>query len=438
MKRWLQAYGLVLASLAPLTAAIANYTPLSSSTSPKYSVGIPPGSTISQSTKGGIYISITAPTSYQWVGLGIGRQMAGSTMFVVYADGAGNVTVSGRNGGQGHNEPALDTSLMTGVTVLAGSGVANGVMTAFVHCTTCTLASTASSTSSPWIAAWNEGSSINSKSLSYSISQHGGNAFRQFSFDLTKSTLSSDSNPFVASSPSPPSKVSSSGASLNPTANPSPNPTSSSSSDPDSDDPDSQSSSNDFTPDFKTIEQYLKAHGIIMGVTVVLLFPLGSIFMRTVRHPWIHAAIQIFSLCAMIVGLALGVKLAQFTSMLFNNSHSIFGVVVVALFMIQPVLGLIHHHLYTKTQSRSIFSHLHVWYGRILMILAVLNGGFGLRLAANSKKGEIAYGVVAGFIALLYASVVLLKRRGGEGGGRRRLGVFGKRDKDAGQRDASS
>lgn len=52
-----------------------------------------------------------------------------------------------------------------------------------------------------------------------------------------------------------------------------------------------------------------------MGVTVVLLFPLGSIFMRTVRHPWIHAGIQIFSMIAMIAGLVLGIRLANLTSM---------------------------------------------------------------------------------------------------------------------------
>jgi len=45
------------------------------------------------------------------------------------------------------------------------------------------------------------------------------------------------------------------------------------------------------------------------------------------------------------------------------------------------------------------------------MILAVVNGGLGLKLAANTKHGEIAYGVVAGVIALVYALVVVFKRK---------------------------
>jgi hypothetical protein len=45
------------------------------------------------------------------------------------------------------------------------------------------------------------------------------------------------------------------------------------------------------------------------------------------------------------------------------------------------------------------------------MILGVINGGLGLKLAANSKNGEIAYGVVAGVVALLYTLIVVFKRK---------------------------
>lgn len=72
------------------------------------------------------------------------------------------------------------------------------------------------------------------------------------------------------------------------------------------------------------------------------------------------------------------------------------------------------------------------------MILAVLNGGLGLKLAANSQAGNIAYGVLAGFMALLYTIVVILKRRGNGGEGGRKFGMFANRDKDAGPRDGSS
>jgi hypothetical protein len=60
--------------------------------------------------------------------------MAGASIFVMYADGAGNVTISARNGGQGHVEPQQSASLQSGVTLLAGSGIVNGKMIANVHC----------------------------------------------------------------------------------------------------------------------------------------------------------------------------------------------------------------------------------------------------------------------------------------------------------------
>ena len=45
------------------------------------------------------------------------------------------------------------------------------------------------------------------------------------------------------------------------------------------------------------------------------------------------------------------------------------------------------------------------------MILAVINGGLGLKLANNTRGGEIAYGVVAGIVAMLYAGAVVSKRK---------------------------
>jgi len=65
--------------------------------------------------------------------------MAGASIFVMYADGNGNVTISARDGGQGHVQPLLDSSLMQGVELLAGSGVVGNVMTANVRCMSSTL-----------------------------------------------------------------------------------------------------------------------------------------------------------------------------------------------------------------------------------------------------------------------------------------------------------
>jgi len=65
-------------------------------------------------------------------------------------------------------------------------------------------------------------------------------------------------------------------------------------------------------PSPQTVIKYEQAHGIIMGTTVVLLFPFGAMYMRLGGGAWMHGALQVFSLCALISGFGLGIKLGQF------------------------------------------------------------------------------------------------------------------------------
>jgi hypothetical protein len=63
----------------------------------------------------------------------MGTGMSGAHIFVMYADGTGNVTISARDG-VGHVQPLLDSSLESGVTLLAGSGDDGTTMTGYVRC----------------------------------------------------------------------------------------------------------------------------------------------------------------------------------------------------------------------------------------------------------------------------------------------------------------
>jgi hypothetical protein len=90
------------------------------------------------------------------------------------------------------------------------------------------------------------------------------------------------------------------------------------------------------------------------------------------------------------------------------------GVVVVALLGIQPILGWIHHMQFKRKQRRTIFSHIHIWYGRALMILGIINGGMGLRENDASQTFKIVYAVVAGVFGGLYIGAAIwgmVKRR---------------------------
>lgn len=68
-----------------------------------------------------------------------------------------------------------------------------------------------------------------------------------------------------------------------------------------------------------------------------------------------------------------------------------------ALLLVQPALGMIHHAHYQKTSQRTWRASLHSWYGRVLIVVGIIDGGLGLQLAENTMRSEnIVYGVVAG------------------------------------------
>jgi len=55
---------------------------------------------------------------------------------------------------------------------------------------------------------------------------------------------------------------------------------------------------------------------------VVLLFPIGAIFMRLVGSPLLHGLLQVFALLALIVGFGLGIKLAKMMDYVSFGSRS--------------------------------------------------------------------------------------------------------------------
>lgn len=413
-----------LTALTQSTLTLADVQKYCPSSNICYRVAVPEAAAASGS--GNLYFQIEAPTSYTWVALGTGSQMRGSYMFIMYTDGAGNVTVSPRLG-TNHQMPVEDTSSTAAdITLLAGSGVDGSTMRANILCTSCNSWNGGSmslgDTSSSWIAAWKSGSSIGSTSRDASIQQH--DSTDSWNINLQQATVSSDSNPFVTTSGDSNSGSSgsgsgsgsdsssgSSGSSGSGDGNSGSSSNSGSNSGSSSSGGVSQSTSNNQTP------RLIAAHGIIMAITFVIMYPIGSILMPLLGKWAIHAAWHIVSFIMMWVGFALGVVVSQRTFINFTASHTILGTVVTALMVVQPVLGFVHHRQYLKTQSRGAISHAHIWYGRILMLLGVINGGLGLQLASAAQSLIIAYAVVAAIIGVAYIAVKLFdffrKRRTG-------------------------
>jgi hypothetical protein len=400
-----------------------------------YSIAVPTSS--ANAGSGNIYFQIKAPTSFEWVALGTGTGMTGANIFVMYQDGKGNVTLSPRLG-QGHFMPMLDTSSTAAhLTLLAGSGVSDDstTMTANVACSNCQSWSGGSmslkSTSAGWIGAWKQGSSLATTNRAATINQHDDTA--EFRVDLTRATISSDSNPFPASRDNTGGGSGSGSGSGNGNGSGGGNGNSGGSGNGTGSGSGSGSGpTSGGDPGGGAIETasgpsttILVAHGVIMAIVMAALYPLGALLMPLVRKWWLHAAWQAVAFCLMWAGFGLGVVTAKQGDMvswgfglagstrrrtrpltstqLFNQAHTICGTVVVCLLAIQPGLGVLHHLHYQKTHRHGLISHAHIWWGRLLMVLGVINGGLGLQLAGASDGPIIAYSVVAGIIFVGYA-----------------------------------
>jgi len=300
----------------------------------------------SSSGNGDIYMQISAPTSYSWVGIGQGSQMAGAQIFVIYTDSSGNnVTMSPRLG-TGHVRPTFNQNAQ--VSLLDGSGVSNGQMTANFKCSTCTSwnggSMDLSGSKFDFIFAAKSGSQLNTNSLSETIQQHS-NTYGKLSF-TSSAKGGSDVNPFSSSngtsttSGDSPSRTSSNhgcaqGAnSGTPTANGGPpsgfppgGPWGQGT--PPSGFPSgfpysgftkrdtSNACSNDFnelSPDFLAREPtILVAHGVLAALAFVIIFPAGAISMRLMSFPgllWFHAILQGIGYLFYVVAFAMGIWLA--------------------------------------------------------------------------------------------------------------------------------
>lgn len=97
------------------------------------------------------------------------------------------------------------------------------------------------------------------------------------------------------------------------------------------------------------------------------------------------------------------------------NFHPIIGLLILALLLLQPLWGALHHARYKTLGRRTLWSHLHLWTGRLVIPLGMVNGALGLWRSGTSGTVLISYGVVAGVVWavwMAFAVVGEVRRRG--------------------------
>ena len=76
--------------------------------------------------------------------------------------------------------------------------------------------------------------------------------------------------------------------------------------------------------DLPLIPNLAKAHGILMGLVFVVIFPLGSFIIRSSKSKnlvWFHVAAQIIGWGMMLGGLATGIKMANILDRVYLSDY---------------------------------------------------------------------------------------------------------------------
>lgn len=115
-------------------------------------------------------------------------------------------------------------------------------------------------------------------------------------------------------------------------------------------------------------------HAILLGGSFILLFPLGVSFLRFFNSFTLHWMLQAITAIICIVGLAVAVALSvidlEYNS--FTATHQIIGMLAVAAVVFQVVLGYLHHKNF-KVGGRTWASYTHLWTGRTVIIVGMIN-----------------------------------------------------------------
>lgn len=321
-------------------------------------------------------MQLTAPATYSWVALAQGTMMNNANMFVVYSSAdAQNVTLSPRST-SGHVMPTHNDA--ADVSLMEGSGIVDGRMVANVRCGNChkwqTNSMSLQDSTSDWLYAHLLGSPIASDDINAPITQHDRQGL--FQWDLTQASGGSGSNPFTS-------------AATNSTSE--------------------SGGQNSWTRMSSQAQaRFVQAHGALASIAFVGILPTGAILVRIAsmqRLAWIHGVLQIFGFALFIAAAGIGIFMATGGDYL-NEPHAIIGLVLLVVLFAMPFLGVLHHRMYEAMQKRTPWSYSHIFTGRAAIVLGMVNGGLGLRLADAQNSATIPYGVLAGLVGVLYIGAI--------------------------------
>ncbi|KAF7509987.1 hypothetical protein GJ744_007301 [Endocarpon pusillum] len=195
----------------------------------------------------------------------------------------------------------------------------------------------------------------------------------------------------------------------------------------------SSSTSSSSTPSKRT--HVMIAHAVLATVAWAFFFPMGAILLRlNIKSPImlkLHIYCQTFAYLIYVAAAGMGIWMAIYDSRYYDSwadPHPIIGLVLLGFATIQPISGWIHHRIYhTRAVTlattnrgprpgRTMWGRAHLWLGRGLITLGIVNGSLGLMMLEGSpsqassvtRNAQIGYGVAAGLMWCIYVLITVI------------------------------
>ncbi|CAI2175640.1 13230_t:CDS:2 [Funneliformis geosporum] len=138
-------------------------------------------------------------------------------------------------------------------------------------------------------------------------------------------------------------------------------------------------------------DKMMIAHGSLMFAAWLVIIP-GAIFIARfakdiLRTTWfkLHVGIQIFLSFPIIVTGSVLTYVAV-GKLEFNDPHKVIGFLLLLGLFIQLAIGAVHHKLFDPNRAYvPWWTKLHWWFGRALVLLAIIQIPFGLKLYGAKK-----------------------------------------------------
>ncbi|KAI8633282.1 CBD9-like protein [Xylariaceae sp. FL1651] len=152
-----------------------------------------------------------------------------------------------------------------------------------------------------------------------------------------------------------------------------------------------------------------RAHGLLLGLAFMVLFPLGAIVLVTGYGKAFkaHLVLQLTATLASFSGVALIAWpiLANGGLERFLRSHPLFGMILMVLLAVQVWLGWWHHKNFVRLQKKTLPTFVHRWNGRFLIFLGSINAAVGIVFAKERAAAKLVWGVLAAIEAILFLIV---------------------------------